>query len=644
MKWYRNMKISVKLVTAFLVIALIAGGVGVYGIITLRNTNANNVKVFENYGNSQGYLGYAYGELEKQRAYIGEIVANKNDANSELVQKFLSSNTKMVLYLGKYGETCIKTGQTEKYNDLHNKVSKFQSLVKEVVAAAVEGDSEGAYDIGHTDEAEVIIEDATAAIEEAIDANETNAAEQLAREEAAANSNITIMIIIAAAAVVLAVLLGIINARLISSPIQLLTVGADQLAAGNTDIHNVLRNDFEQKDEVGLLYTSFKATLHAIKSLVSDANMLTEAAVMGKLSTRADAGKHRGDFRKIMEGINKTLDAVIRPINEATGVLQEMAKGNLDVNVTGNYLGEHAVIQDALNRTINTVKGYIDEASFTLGEVAKGDLSLAITSEYSGDFIKLKDSINTIIESLNAIMHDINTAAEQVAAGSHQVSDGNQAISQGATEQANSIEELSVSITQIAGQIKESATNTSTASELAGKAKEAADQGNDKMKIMLKSMEEINDSSANISKIIKVIDDIAFQTNILALNAAVEAARAGTHGKGFAVVAEEVRNLAARSADAAKETTALIEGSIKKVASGTQVANETAEALQSIVEGSEKSLELLNKISAASGEQATAITRSIRASSGYPRWCRTIRPRHSRGRRPARNLAARPNS
>jgi len=606
MRWYNNIKISSKLISAFLVIALIAGGVGAYGIITLRNSNANSVKVFENYGNSQGYLGYAYGEFEKQRAYLGEILANKNDAYAKLTQKdILSSNTKMVKYLGKYGETCLKTGQTDKYNELHSKVSKYQSLVKRIVAAATEGDFKTAYDIGHTDEAEVIIEDATAAIEAAIAANEVDADSQLAKEAKDANRDVTVMIIISSAAFVFAVLLGIANARLISKPIQLLTLGADQLAAGNL---NIARHDIDQKDEVGQLFKSFGATLNAVQSLIADANMLTEAAVMGKLSTRADADKHKGDFRKIVEGINKTLDAVIRPVNEATDVLKEMAKGNLSVNMTGNYLGDHAVIQEALNHSINTIKGYIDEVSYILGEVSMGDLTQGVTSEYRGDFVELKSSINTIVESLNAIMHDINTAAEQVASGSHQVSDGNQSISLGATEQTNSIEELSVSITQITAQIKENAANTGTATDLADKAKQAADEGNEKMEIMLASMEDINESSSNISKIIKVIDDIAFQTNILALNAAVEAARAGVHGKGFAVVAEEVRNLAARSAEAANETTALIEGSIKKVEAGTQVANETALALKSIVEGSEKSLDILNKISAASGEQATAIT------------------------------------
>jgi methyl-accepting chemotaxis protein len=180
-------------------------------------------------------------------------------------------------------------------------------------------------------------------------------------------------------------------------------------------------------------------------------------------------------------------------------------------------------------------------------------------------------------------------------------------LAQGASEQASAIEQLTAAITEIAAQTKQNAFNANQANELALNARENASQGDEQMKEMLGAMEGINDSSANISKIIKVIDEIAFQTNILALNAAVEAARAGQHGKGFAVVAEEVRNLAARSASAAKETTDLIEGSIRKVQSGTKIANETAQALKKIVDGVSQAAALVGDIAVASNEQATGI-------------------------------------
>lgn len=241
-------------------------------------------------------------------------------------------------------------------------------------------------------------------------------------------------------------------------------------------------------------------------------------------------------------------------------------------------------------------------------KIADGDLNVNVEVKSKDEVGKLALAFDAMVNNVNSVMTNINAASEQVAAGAKQVSSSGQALSQGSTEQASSIEQITSSMTEVAAQTKQNAQNANQANELATSAKENASKGNSQMQEMVKAMADINDSSSNISKIIKVIDEIAFQTNILALNAAVEAARAGQHGKGFAVVAEEVRNLAARSANAAKETTVMIEGSIKKVEIGTKIANETATALNSIVDGIAKAAAIVGNIATASNEQATGIS------------------------------------
>lgn len=240
-------------------------------------------------------------------------------------------------------------------------------------------------------------------------------------------------------------------------------------------------------------------------------------------------------------------------------------------------------------------------------KIADGDLDVNIEIDSNDEVGVLAKAFGRMADNMNEVMTNISITSEQVAAGSGQVSDSSISLSQGATEQASSIEELTASIEEISVQINQNAQNADKANEIAETAKANAMEGNEQMNEMLKSMDEINMASNNISKIIKVIDEIAFQTNILALNAAVEAARAGQHGKGFAVVAEEVRNLAARSANAAKETTAMIEGSIKKVEGGTSIANETAQKLHKIVQDVAKVANLVGDIAVASNEQASGV-------------------------------------
>ena len=249
----------------------------------------------------------------------------------------------------------------------------------------------------------------------------------------------------------------------------------------------------------------------------------------------------------------------------------------------------------------------LHELERAAGRIADGDLSTEVRTSTGDELGDAAASFEIMRQRVHEAVSDIHNASDRVAAGAKNVSDASMALSQGATEQAASVEELSASITEIASQTASNADNAYRANELMVKARQEAEVGNGDMREMLNAMEEINSSSNNISKIIKVIDEIAFQTNILALNAAVEAARAGQHGKGFAVVAEEVRNLAARSAKAAKETTDMIEGSIEKVNIGRSIANKTAEALNNIVNDVADVADIVDNIARASAEQKQAI-------------------------------------
>ena len=301
--------------------------------------------------------------------------------------------------------------------------------------------------------------------------------------------------------------------------------------------------------DFNILKNNLNTCIDAVDTLVVDANMLAIAAVEGRLSTRADASKHQGDFRKIVEGVNNTLDNVIIPVNEVVSVLMEMEKGDLTKSVKGDY---------------------------------KGQLK---------DF---KDTVNNTISKLSSVIGEVNTAASNIASASEEVSATAQNMSQATSEQAASVEETSSSVEQMSASINQNTENAKVTDGMASQASSEAVQGGEAVKETVSAMK-------SIASKIGIIDDIAYQTNLLALNAAIEAARAGEHGKGFAVVAAEVRKLAERSQIAAKEIGALAENSVG-------MAETAGKLLDTIVPSIKKTSNLVQEITAASEEQSSGVS------------------------------------
>jgi methyl-accepting chemotaxis protein len=301
--------------------------------------------------------------------------------------------------------------------------------------------------------------------------------------------------------------------------------------------------------------------------------------------------------------------SIVDPLTFVVTIMNELAKGRTEYSdeewaASAKYCVSKDELGDAARKLIDINNTLIDITA-AVTAMADGDLTISYTPKSPMD--KSGFAMVQLIDNLNTMMKEINDATSEVQSGADQIAVGSQTLAQGSTEQAATIEELSSSIMDVAGKTNDNTDKARTAADLSLQIKANAEKGNSQMSEMTAAVQEINKASQDISKVIKVIDDIAFQTNILALNAAVEAARAGEAGKGFAVVADEVRNLASKSAAAAKETGALIESSMKKAEVGAQIATETAASLNEIVEGINKSAEIVREISSASEDQSNAI-------------------------------------
>jgi methyl-accepting chemotaxis protein len=464
--------------------------------------------------------------------------------------------------------------------------------------------------------------------------------------------------------------IGWVVTRSITVPTSRLVEGARKMAVGELDFELLI----DSKDELGILAESIRSVQAAVKAMVADANVLAKATVDGRLATRADVAKHSGDFRKVVQGVNDTLDAVVGPLNVAACYVDDISKGNIPAKITDAYNGDFNTIKNNLNQCIDAVGALVADANMLakaavdgklatradatkhsgdfrkiiqgvddcldavigplnvaakyVDRISKGDLPPPITDRYNGDFNTIKDNLNVLIESMTSItrlsqdiaggnlqievrarsdkdelmkaladmakkltevVRDVKESSDNVTTGSLQISASTQQLSQGSTEQASSIEEVSSSMEEMSSNIKQNADNAAQTEKIAIKAAADAKEGGEAVGRTVEAMKQIAGK-------IGIIEEISRQTNLLALNAAIEAARAGEHGKGFAVVASEVRKLAERSQKAAGEITELS-------ASSVEVAERAGRLLAKILPDVQKTAELVQEITAASREQ-----------------------------------------
>ncbi|HJW26690.1 MAG TPA: methyl-accepting chemotaxis protein [Rhodocyclaceae bacterium] len=460
--------------------------------------------------------------------------------------------------------------------------------------------------------------------------------EQVGKEASAmAQATRNLVITLAIASVLLAAAFAYWVTRSITRPVAEAMEAAGRIAKGDLSV----QIEAHSSDEVGQLMGAMQSMIGTMRTLLADTDVLIQAAAEGRLDVRADAAKHQGDFRKLVQGINDTITNIVNPLNVTADYVDQIAKGIVPPAITAEYKGQYNVIKNNLNTLVRmmadllaqvdfiiqaagngeldkrakadlfqggwkqlvagvnqTLDGIIlpvNEAVSVLVELEKGDLTKTVKGDYKGQLKDFKETVNNTVEKLAQVIAEVNASTEMLAAATTQVSSTAQSLSQAATEQSASVEETSASIEQMTASIKQNTENAKVADTMSAEGSQKAGVGGQAVSETVGAMKQI-------AKKIGIIDDIAYQTNLLALNAAIEAARAGEHGKGFAVVAAEVRKLAERSQVAAQEIGQLASNSVG-------LAEKAGKLLDEIVPATKKTADLVQEITAGSEEQSAGV-------------------------------------
>ena len=623
MKWFYDMKIGARLILAFVVVGAITAVVGVVGVMNMGKIADMGASSYANETLAMNYLKQADIDLvyaaraeknlllaatpEEADRYRGKLTEYEAAVSSEIDKaRPLVHSDKNKALLQQFDQAWAERKQA---------VDQVLALVAKEGLQKKRPSVE--FSMGTGRQKSDVVE---GVLGQLVEGKETHARQDADDMASTYHNSRTFMLSLVVGGVLAGIGLGIFIARSISRPLGKMAETAKQISLG--DVNQTV--DYRAGDEVGSLADSFRAlvdyiagvasvlekmsagnlgttleaksdrdvlsrsyqkTADAVKELVRDTRALSEAAVEGKLATRADAAKHEGDFRKVVQGVNDTLDAVVGPLQVSARYVESISKGDIPPRITDEYKGDFNQIKNNLNTLIVAM----NDVTAAAESIAHGDLTVMLKERSAED--KLMQALQAMVLGLTQTVSEIRTIAGEVASASQSISTASVQVSKGASSQAAAAEEASSSMEEMVSNIKQNADNAQQTDKIANKsARDAQESG--------KSVLEAVAAMKEIANKISIIEEIARQTNLLALNAAIEAARAGEHGKGFAVVAAEVRKLAERSQKAA--------GEINQLSSTTlRVSEKSGEMLDKLVPDIQRTAELVQEITAASKEQDT---------------------------------------
>ncbi|GAB1343452.1 methyl-accepting chemotaxis protein [Gemmatimonas sp.] len=606
MQWFDNTRLRTKLMIAFSVVLSI---VTVQSVIAFRATTANTESsrwTDHTHAVIEAANGALAGLVDMETGYRGFLVTGGN----EFLEPYEAGKQRAESGLTKLQAlTADNPAQVARWKDLMARATAWQdeittpgiALRKSVSAGEATQDQVIAFETSgkgkqHFDGMRAVFSDA-------VQAERTLPEARSADSLRTAQSLLWVIVGGTLTVVLLGVLIAVALAKRIGTPMNELTLAAQALARGDLDVTLTIASH----DEIGALAGSFKDMIASQKTMTESAAAIAGGNVAVAVSARSD----KDVLGHAFIGLRQTLEGLVTETSSLVAAAtagQLKARGNAE-----RFSGAYRALVDGINQTLDAVVRPIDESSRVLAQIAERDLTARVSGTYAGDFAQIKESINRAAETLDHALGQVSMAADQTASAGQQIASGSQSLAQGSSEQAASLEEVSGSLTEMLSSSTQMAANARDARRMAEGALGSVAEGATSMQRLSSAISNIKSSSDQTARIVKTIDEIAFQTNMLALNAAVEAARAGDAGRGFAVVAEEVRSLAIRSAEAAKTTALLIEESVQNTASGVSLNEEVTGRLGEIEREVSKVAAVIDEIAKAGAAQSEGVTQINRA-------------------------------